>query len=297
MIVTQHSDHVANEVLDLSSSSLHAQFVAAYQDRPKIKTLPSIARLLSKEKRILPSSVSSCNGLVDAASQIFTMLGKLKTETTCPHVEVIRREFLDELKQFEKRGVHRGYHSAYLTVCRYVLSATIDDVLLHDIGFEDDAWSHHALLDENKPSSSANEFEPDKFYAILARASDTPDRYIDLLELMYLALSYGYQGELRFLADGKLILDRISGHLYERIRKERGQVSQRLLFHTPSLNKKQTNSNKKVSVTSIFFIFMLTLCIIMMIFIGLNYLMDVISNEADRTIDNTSQQLLSTQKL
>lgn len=280
MAVTQHSEHISKQVLDISTSA-QTQFVAAFRNRPKIQTLPSIARLLSKEKRVMHSIQSSCNGLIDAASPLFAMLGKLKSETTCPHEEVLRREFLDELSRFEKRALQRGYPAAYLTVCRYVLCATIDDVLMHEIGFENDTWAHYALLLEQ---SSSTDESPDKFFAILARATDSPKRYIDLLELMYLSLSYGYQGELRHQADGAIVIERIRNHLYERIRNERGQISQRLLCYAPVNSKKEPKPIAKMQISSMIFTFMFALCIIMMIFIGLNYLMDVISNEAYRTI-------------
>lgn len=292
--MTQQSEHISTQVLDLSSSATQTQFVAAYQNRPKIKTLPSIARLLSKEKRITHAIASSCNGLLDAAAPIFAMLGKLKTETTCPHEEVLRREFLDELMYFEKRALQRGYPQSYLTVCRYILCAAIDDILLHDIGFEQETWLHYALLDENHVSMSEGR-EADKFFAILARASDAPARYIDLLELMYLALSYGYRGELRYQLDGSMVLDRIRNHLYERIRKERGQISQRLVFNALASHKKQAGTPSKARFTSLFFTLVLTLCMIMMIFIGLNYVMDVISNEAYRTTFQSSQKEFATQ--
>lgn len=280
--MTQYSDHIPKQVLDLSSSS-QAQFIAGYRHRPKIKTLPSIARLLSKEKRAVHSAESSCNGLMDAASPLFVMLGRLKTESVCPHEEVLRREFLEELERFERRALQRGYPAAYLSVCRYVLCATIDDVLLHEVGFEHDAWADYLLLTEDSDSADAVG-GADKFFAILARASESPARYIDLLELMYLALSYGYQGESRYQTDGTVLLSRITSHLYERIRQERGHMSQRLLCHVPSHVKKESKPHVGIQISSILFTFLLTLCIIMMIFIGLNYLMDVMSNEADRTM-------------
>lgn len=294
MVVTQHSDYVSKQqaVLDLSSST-EAPFVAGFRNRAKIKTLPSIARLLSKEKRVMHAMESSCNGLIDAAAPLFAMLGMLKTETTCPHEEVLRREFLEELNRFEKRALQRAYPAAYLTVCRYVLCATIDDVLAHEVGFEQDTWEHYALLNEK----TSHDEQTDKFFAILARASDSPTRYIDLLELMYLALSYGYQGELRYQADGAIISDRIRNHLYERIRKERGQFSQRLLCNALPNSKKETKPVVRTQISSILFTFILTLCIIMMIFIGLNYIMDVISNEAYRTIVSSQPTISHTESI
>lgn len=277
--MTQQPDHISKQVLDITASA-QTQFVASFRHQAKIKTLPSIARLLSKEKRISHSMEGSCNKLLDAASNIFAMLGKLKTESTAPHEEVLRREFLDELDRFEKKALRLLYPSAYLTVCRYVLCATIDDLLLHDIEFEHGTWESYTLLSEQ---ASARDVEPDKFFAILARASDSTPRYIDLLELMYICLSYGYQGELRYQTDGAIVLDRIRNHLYERIRKERGQISQRLLFQA-STNIKKENKKNKFTLSTICFSFILTLCIIMIIFIGFNYLMDIISNEATRSI-------------
>ena len=117
----------------------------------------------------------------------------------------------------------------------------------------------------------------------MERAIKDPALYIDLMELMYLCLSMGYKGQYRATEHSQYQLEQITNNLYKHIRAYRGSFT-KTLSPTPLKPPKPANKIAKEGSPSLLFIFFVTACIIMTIFVSLGYLMDVISNEAYKNI-------------
>src|SRR5436853_447481 len=66
------------------------------------------------------------------------------------------------------------------------------------------------------------------FLTIMERIVKEPKRYIDLMELLYLCLSMGYQGPYRSNKQSFIELEEITSHLYKHIRAYRGNFSKAL---------------------------------------------------------------------
>ena len=122
-----------------------------------------------------------------------------------------------------------------------------------------------------------------KFFTILDRALKDPSFYIDLMEFIYICLSMGYKGQYRATEHNQYQLEQITNNLYKHIRAYRGSFSKTLSPVPLKTPKAQTKTTQQ-SNTSLLFIFFMTACIMMVIFIGLDYLMDVISNEAYKNL-------------
>ena len=110
-----------------------------------------------------------------------------------------------------------------------------------------------------------------------------PALYIDLMELMYLCLSMGYKGKYRATEHSQYQLEQITHNLYKHIQAYRGNFS-KALSPVPLRSPKSNTKLATRPQTSVIFIFIITFCIIMAIFIALSYLTDVISNEANKSI-------------
>jgi type VI protein secretion system component VasF len=94
----------------------------------------------------------------------------------------------------------------------------------------------------------------------------------------------GYKGQYRGTEHSQYQLEQITNNLYKHIRAFRGTIS-KTLSPTPIKTPKVTYKTTKPTNFSILYIFLMTACMIMIIFIGLDYLMDVISNEAYKNIN------------
>lgn len=239
----------------------------------------SAAKHLAKHF-IIHSPKAGLNPLVDAASYLFTLIGELKQQTNdYRQLSQLQKELIQEIKHFQDAINHHGYNAEYILISRYILCATLDDIIANTSWGGQGQWDSYSLL----LAFNQDAQHQDKFFTILERALKEPPLYIDLMELIYICLSMGYKGQYRSTEHSQYQLEQITNNLYKHIRSHRGSFS-KTLSPVPLKTPKLTLKASLQSSTSILFIFMITACVVMTIFIGLDYLMDVISNEAYKNI-------------
>ena len=212
------------------------------------------------------------NPVVDAAAYLFSILNKLKNLKSYSNLNKLQNELITEITVFQDVIKNHGYAADYIIICRYILCATFDELI------SETSWGNHwqPLLAVFKQENQH------KFFAILERSIKDPVNYIDLLELIYLCLNAGYRGQFRGSDHNHFQLEQITNNLYQHIRSQRGNFSKNL--STTSLKPTKYTAVLAKHKTSLTWIFILTACIIMTIFISLGYLMDVISNETYKNI-------------
>ncbi len=214
------------------------------------------------------------NPMVDAAAYLFTIMGQISTTENFFHFEKLQGELLREIEAFEINIKALNYNEEYIQVSRYVLCAVIDSMISNTKWGRKD-WEAFSLL-------SAYDLDKDhqeKFFSILEHAVKDPANYIDLMELMYICLSIGYSGDYHGNDHERAQLDQITDSLYKYIRVYRGNVS-KLLSPAPLKTPRATVTHSAPASTSPLTILLFTACVITTLFIGLGYLMEMISNEA-----------------
>lgn len=215
------------------------------------------------------------NPIVDAASYLFTVMGQLKASKAHRPLSKLQKELIHEINTFQESIKAHGYNTEYLLVCRYIICATLDDLVDATIWGGHGHWDDYSLLGAFNQDIRHEE----KFFSIMERSVKEPDYYIDLMELMYLCLSMGYRGRYRSMEHDPSELEQITNSLYKHISAYRGSFS-KTLSPTPVKSPKFAAKNFLRRPESHWTIFLVTACIIMSIFIGLGYLMEMISNEA-----------------
>jgi type VI secretion system protein ImpK len=219
------------------------------------------------------------NPLADAASSLFTAIGGLKQIQSCQQWKDLQQELIKTVTTFQETITQLGYQPEYVIVCRYVMCATIDDIINNTNWGNAGQWEPYALI----PTLNQENTREDKFFTILERAIQEPAHYIDLMELMYLCLSMGYKGQYRVTDQNQYELEHITHALYKHIRAYRGGFS-KTLSPTPL---KMTRPNAKQAIDnglSTGLILLISLCVIMVLFITLGYLTETLSNEAFKNI-------------
>lgn len=245
----------------------------------KVKNLNQTSPLLLPSRIVTHHPTAGLNPIVDAAGYLFSVIGKLKHIKSYRQLNKLQNELIQEINTFQETIKGLGYNSEYTIVCRYVLCATLDEIISHTAWGNQGQWENYSLLSAFKQDKQ----HQDKFFSILERTIKEPSLYIDLMELMYLCLSMGYKGQYRTTEHNQYQLEQITNSLYKHIRAYRGSFS-KMLSPAPLKTQKisiKTPSQRKISLG---FICVVTACIIMAIFVSLGYLMDVISNEAYKNI-------------
>ena len=246
---------------------------------PTLKNIDIPSALLLPSRIITHHPKAGLNPLADAASYLFTMLGKLKLMDSYRQLNKLQKKLVREISVFQDSAKRSGYNAEYLLVCRFVICAAFDDIISNTAWGSQGQWQAYSLL----AAFNQDVQHQDKFFSILERAIKEPAHYIDLMELIYLCLSLGYKGRYRSTEYSQYQLEQITDNLYKHIRAYRGSFNKTL---SPVPLKAIKTNLKAVSQrgVAVFDITFITTCIIMTIFISLGYLTDVISNEAYKNI-------------
>lgn len=129
-----------------------------------------------------------------------------------------------EIRAFENSAHKNGYQAQMILAARYLLCTLLDELI----------ETHHPKLAWSKTHSLLNHFQSetcggDRFFIILERSFEDLPLYIDLLELGYLCLSFGYKGKYQDPSQYRA-LGLFIDQLYQLIEKQRGE-QQPILTH------------------------------------------------------------------
>src|SRR5258706_9593792 len=158
------------------------------------------------------------NPLVRAATRLLLMTAQVREAMASVDVGGLRRNALDEIHQFEEQARAARVSNEVVLAARYVLCAALDEAVLSTPWGNQSEWAQHPLLVALHREAWGGE----KFFDMLERISQDPTRYIDLMELQYLALAFGFAGKYQVQDRGHEHLLQVQQDLYRRIRNHRG---------------------------------------------------------------------------
>lgn len=242
--------------------------------------------LLARNKFMVHHPKAGINPLVDAAAYLFSLIGKLKQLKFYRHLNKLHTELVNEINSFQDRAKAHGYSPEYILVSRYALCATLDDVISNTTWGAQGQWDTYSLLTVFNQESA----QPERFFIILERIIKDPSLYIELMEFMYLCLSLGFKGSYRTTEFNHHQLEQICHALYKRIRAHHGNFSKTLSpFPLKAAPVQAPSSAKKISFS---LIFLTTACIILALFICLNYLLQNVSNQTQQELTHIGKSIL-----
>jgi type VI secretion system protein ImpK len=162
--------------------------------------------------------------LVIAATPLLQLLGRLRNIFNPPDAGELRARSIQAIRDFETAGRAAGIPHEVLHPARYALCASIDDVVLHTPWGAASPWVQASLVSTFHQEVISGE----GFFHQLAALKRDPARNLALLELMYLCLSLGYQGQYRLSRQGPAQLDQLREDLYQTIVRLRAAYEQGL---------------------------------------------------------------------
>lgn len=170
------------------------------------------------------------NPLVTAAATLLAVHNKLRNTLEHPDVAGLHRQLVTELRQFEQQAKNDGVRPEIAVTARYLLCTALDETVMNTPWGAAAGWSQRSLL-----SLFHNEtFGGEKFFTILGRLLETPAQNLDALELVYLLLSFGFEGKYRVDARGRDQLEVLRDNLYRTIEQQRGAFAPDLSPHWQS---------------------------------------------------------------
>lgn len=170
---------------------------------------------------------SGLNPLLQAASPLLILMGRVRGMLSHPDIMGLRRQALDQLREFEERARAGGVTPETVRAARYVLCAALDEAVLSTPWGAQSEWGGQTLLVTLHRETWGGE----KFFEMLEHISGDPARHIDMMELQYICLALGFGGKYQVADRGHAKLAEIESQLFRAIRSYRGASPKELSLH------------------------------------------------------------------
>ncbi len=172
------------------------------------------------------------NPLISAAAPLLQLLGRLRTTYSQPNVDDLRERTIQQVRTFEREARDAGVPLEQLRPAHYALCASIDDVVLNTPWGSSGSWGARSLVSSFHQEVRSGE----RFFALLGQMRENPGSYLPVLELMYLCLSLGFQGQYRLSPRGPGELERLREDVYTIIVRQRQATEPALSPHWQGVN-------------------------------------------------------------
>ena len=164
------------------------------------------------------------NPLVSCATPVISILIKLTESVLNNDINQLKYKLQDELKQFEVNASRSGLPNDKILQARYVLCTALDEIVVSTPWGQESDWSKQSLLSIFHGETWGGE----KFFLLLERLQKEPMKNLDILELMYIILSLGFQGKYRVIDNGRGEVENLREDLYRQLRRLKNDFNKEL---------------------------------------------------------------------
>lgn len=173
------------------------------------------------------------NPLVGAAGSLLQLMARLRTTYSQPNALEVRDRALRQVQAFEQAARAGGVTADQLDKGRFALCASLDDLAQATPWGADGGWASRPLVLSFRDvlRSTQGVQSGVGFFRLLDEVKQNPGTELHVLELMYLCLSLGFQGQYRASRQGPAELDRIREDVYTIILRQRQAAAPDLSPH------------------------------------------------------------------
>ena len=167
---------------------------------------------------------ASLNPLVQAAAPLLAAAPRLRAMARHPDPQALRASLAESIKRFEASARALSLPNEQLVAARYVLCTLLDEAASSTPWGSAGAWSSQSLLVQFHNEGWGGE----KVFQLLTRLAENPTQHRNLLELIYVALSLGFEGRFKVLDNGRAQLDSVRERLAQMLRQLSGPAEKTL---------------------------------------------------------------------
>ncbi|MDR2208885.1 MAG: type IVB secretion system protein IcmH/DotU [Azoarcus sp.] len=172
-------------------------------------------------------SASGVNPLVWAANRLLDMIPQIRGMHQLDDPAKLRNHLVSEINRFEQRAQSIGVLREDLIGARYCLCTVLDEVAALTPWGGRGVWARQSLL-----VSFHNEtWGGEKYYQLLGRLAQNPERHKDLIELLYYCNALGFEGRFRIENNGYSQLEMLKRRIATILNNSKGSYENRLSLH------------------------------------------------------------------
>ena len=164
------------------------------------------------------------NRLEAAAFRLINVAVSFRHATAQPDLAAVRDRMTRLLKEFREQAERTGYGGEVVRQAHYALCAFVDEIVLSTPWGSQSRWQEHSLLSAFHRQTWGGE----EFFNIIEKNETDAARNLDLLELLYVLLTLGFEGAYATRPNGREKLEQIRDKLYQTIRNQRPELERDL---------------------------------------------------------------------
>lgn len=180
---------------------------------------------------------NNINPLIEAAKPIFILANTMQQTVSQLSSDMLLDKISLMINRFEEQAENDGAKYEVIQSAKYCLCTFVDELAVQ-AKWADENWAQKSLLVSFYDETWGGE----RFFEMLGNLKQQPEKNIDLLELMYLCLQFGYKGKYQVLPNGDLQIDKIKRDLSNIIRNQ--NIHQITSFSYPSSSKLVQSTRK-----------------------------------------------------
>ncbi|MFM2067383.1 MAG: hypothetical protein RLZZ584_2292 [Pseudomonadota bacterium] len=161
---------------------------------------------------------ASLNPLVQAAAPLLIAAPRLRAMVRHPNPAALRASLADSVIRFEAAARSQGLPNDQVIAARYVLCTLVDECASSTPWGGSGAWSSQSLLVQFHNEGWGGE----KVFQLLTRLAQAPEQHRNLLELIWVTLSFGFEGRYRVADNGRDQLISLRERLAQMLKKLSG---------------------------------------------------------------------------
>ncbi|MER9565615.1 type VI secretion system protein TssL, long form [Mesorhizobium sp. M0571] len=165
---------------------------------------------------------SAANPILAASAPLLMLFGQLRLISVERQAEPLAEHIAEALERFDRTLEKSGVAEEDARIAKFALCETADDLIGNLPWAGKDAWAQHSMLLQFfhvEPTGAG-------FFEALNKVLANPEPHYDLLELMHVCLSLGFEGQYRGLAREDTSLERVRGDVYETLRYFRARAGE-----------------------------------------------------------------------
>lgn len=223
------------------------------------------------------STIYGLNPLVNAASTLLAVFSKTRESLSHPNVGSLHQQLDREIKAFDIQARKVGVKEDTVMIARYILCTILDEAVLNTPWGAESAWNQRTLLGTFHKETAGGE----KFFAIIERLRNSPAENIDVLELIYISLSLGYEGKYRIVERGRDQLEQLRDDLFYIIRSYRGEYERSL---SPCWHGLANSRNTLLNYVPMWVVISVVVALMALTYSGFRYWLDQSSSTVSQQL-------------
>lgn len=181
------------------------------------------------------------NVLLSLSHEILVLAGNIRSLEPNRTIVSLRKDVELLIEKYTNSLTESGVSKEVVLTSRYIICCLLDELVLSTPWGSESEWSHQTLLVKYHNETWGGE----KFFLIVNKLLEQPQRSIDLIELCYLCIAIGFSGKYRVSHQRNNELINIGESIYH-------QISQcRPVFPDLSPKWQGISAKEKNSVTNI----------------------------------------------